>query len=100
MLDLLGIDRILRDVAELGCGYGTFTVPVARAISGTVCTFDIDPAMVERRCERAQGLRVDCRLRDVMAEGFGVTGVDSVLLFSTLHCDNHVVILHDGRTAK
>ena len=35
------------DVAELGCGYGTFAVPVARAISGTVYTFDIDPVMVE-----------------------------------------------------
>ena len=33
-LDRLGIDRSLQDVVELGCGYGTFTIPVARRISG------------------------------------------------------------------
>jgi SAM-dependent methyltransferase len=93
-LDRLGIDKTLCDVAELGCGYGTFTVPVARAISGIIYTFDIDPAMVERTRERAQGLRVDCQLRDVMAKGFGVTGVDAVLLFNILHCDHPVALLN------
>lgn len=94
VLDRLGIDRNLRDVAELGCGYGTFTVPVARTISGTVYPFDIDPEMVERTRERAHGLRVDCQLLDVMADGFGVTGVDAVLLFNILHCDNPVSLLN------
>ena len=36
------------DVAELGCGYGTFSIPVAKAIRGTLYTFDIGPAMVAR----------------------------------------------------
>jgi hypothetical protein len=31
----------------------TFTVTVAEQVSGTVTTYDIDPAMVERRPERA-----------------------------------------------
>jgi SAM-dependent methyltransferase len=95
----LRINRNLCDVAELGCGYGTFTVPVARAISGTVHTFDIDPAMVERTRERAQGLRIDCQLRDVMADGFGVTGVDAVLLFNILHGDNPVSLLNHAADA-
>ena len=34
ILERLGVDRTLRNVMELGCGYGTFTLPVARRISG------------------------------------------------------------------
>ena len=34
ILDRLDIDETIRDVAEIGCGYGTFTLPVARRISG------------------------------------------------------------------
>jgi SAM-dependent methyltransferase len=45
ILDRLGIDAALRDVAELGCGYGTFTLPVARRISGVIETCDIEPEM-------------------------------------------------------
>ncbi len=99
VLSQLGIDKNLRDVAELGCGYGTFAVPVARAISGTVYTFDIDPVMVERTRERAQNLRVDCQMRDVTAEGFGVSGVDAVLLFNILHCDHPIALLNQAADA-
>lgn len=45
-----------RNIAELGCGYGTFTIPIATAIKGTVYTFDVDPAMIARTKERAAGL--------------------------------------------
>src|SRR5688572_28355607 len=51
ILSGLGIDSSLGDVAELGCGYGTFTLPVARTISGTLHTCDIDPAMIPRTRE-------------------------------------------------
>jgi SAM-dependent methyltransferase len=89
----LGIDRRLSDVAELGCGYGTFTIPVARATSGTVFTYDIDPAMVERTRQRAVGLGVECQVRDVVAAGFGVQGMDATLLFNILHCEQPVTLL-------
>ncbi len=42
ILDRLGIDAQLADVAELGCGYGTFTVPIAQRIAGTLTTCDIE----------------------------------------------------------
>jgi ribosomal protein L11 methylase PrmA len=35
------------DVVEFGCGYGLFTVPASRSVSGNVYALDIDPAMVE-----------------------------------------------------
>lgn len=83
ILERLGVKRF-RDVAELGCGYGTFTAPVAQAIPGTVYAFDLDAAMVERTRARTVGLRVAPQLRDVAVEGFGVK-VDAVLLFNILH---------------
>lgn len=74
------------DVAELGCGYGTFSIPIARAISGQLYAYDIDPEMVERTRSRAVGLPIVCEVRDVLEAGFGVA-VDAVLLFNILHCE-------------
>lgn len=34
ILEQLGMDASLKNVVELGCGYATFTIPVARRISG------------------------------------------------------------------
>lgn len=79
-------------VAELGCVYGTFTVPIASAIDGVVYAFDIDPAMLARTRERAATRRVECRRRDVLMDGFGVRA-DRVLLFNILHCDNPIGLL-------
>ena len=78
------------DVAELGCGYGTFTLPVARRIRGVIETFDIEPAMVDRTLQRAReaGLaNVRAEVRDVLTEGFGggPQSKDACLLFNILH---------------
>jgi len=96
VLAQLGIDESLGDVVELGCGYGTFSIPVARAIRGALHTFDVDPAMVARTQVRSVGLpsgKIVCQLRDVTSEGFGVTGVDAALVFNLLHCEEPVALL-------
>src|SRR6266496_923762 len=89
ILDRLEVDARLKDVIELGCGYGTFTLPVARRISGVVETVDVEPAMIERTRQRAavEGLRkVVYELRDVMVKGFGAPeSKDACLLFNILH---------------
>jgi SAM-dependent methyltransferase len=90
ILDRMGIDATVRDVAELGCGYGTFTVPVARRISGMIETCDIDPALVAWTIQRAReaGLNnVRAEVRDVLMEGFGgePQTKDACLLFNILH---------------
>lgn len=97
ILDRLDI-RQYRDVAELGCGYGTFTVPIAKAISGMVYTFDVEPEMIARTRERGAGLRIVCDQRDVMKHGFGVQ-VDAVLLFNILHCADPVRLLRHAADA-
>ncbi len=101
ILDALEITSELADVAEMGCGFGTFSIPIAQRISGTLFTCDIDPAMVARTAERAQaaGLRnVDCRQSDIMEQGFDLSAgsVDAVLLFNILHCELPEILLRQA----
>ena len=86
------------DVAEFGCGYGTFSIPVAKTIHGTLFTFDIDPAMIARTLERGIGLPIVAQERDVMEHGFGIQA-DAVLLFNILHGEQPVQLLRHARNA-
>ncbi len=100
ILDRLGVDKRMRDVVELGCGYGTFALPVARRISGVLTTCDIDPAMVARTQARAAaaGLgNIRALVRDVFADGFGGADAsqDAALLFNILHCEEPARLLRE-----
>jgi SAM-dependent methyltransferase len=101
ILDRLGVDARLKNVVELGCGYGMFTIPVARRISGVLTTFDIDKAMVERTRQRAAAagaLNVLYVVGDVFADGFGgeAGSKDACLLFNILHCEEPVRLLAEA----
>lgn len=101
ILSRLRIDSGTRNAAELGCGFGTFTVPVARSIGGTLFTFDIEPEMVARTRRRAQeaGVRdIVAEQRDVYAAGFGLATAsqDACLLFNILHGEEPVRILTEA----
>ncbi len=101
ILDRLGLDGRLDDVIEFGCGYGTFTIPVAQRISGVLDTFDIDPEMIERTRQRAAGQgvhNVRYHERDVFAEGFGMPNAlrDACLLFNILHCEEPRQVLSEA----
>ena len=89
-------------IAELGCGYGTFTLPLAQRIRGNVHTFDLDPAMVATTTARAAAagltnLRVS--VRDVLTSGYGLPPAScaAVLLFNILHAEDPVALLHSAR---
>ena len=102
ILDAFGFDAATGNVAELGCGYGTFTVPLARRIRGTVHALDLDPQMTAVTTERASAARlgnVSARTRDVLADGFGVSpgSCAACLLFNILHAEQPVAILRAAR---
>lgn len=101
VMDRLKIDHHTGDTVELGCGYGTFTLPVAEKIAGILRTFDIDPEMVARTRQRALSAGIPNivpELRDVFANGFGVpeASQDACLLFNILHCEQPQRLLREA----
>lgn len=104
ILDAFGFDARTGDVAELGCGYGTFTLPLARRIDGVVHALDIDAAMVTLTAQRAvaEGVHnVQAEVRDVLAAGFGrpAGSCDAALLFNILHAEEPVALLRAAQDA-
>jgi SAM-dependent methyltransferase len=100
-LSLLGLDADTREVAEFGCGYGTFTLASARLIEGTVHAFDIEPEMIERvreKCRREEVANVRLELRDFVADGTGLEdgSMDMALLFNILHHEEPVALLDEA----
>jgi ubiquinone/menaquinone biosynthesis C-methylase UbiE len=88
-------------VAEIGCGYGTFTVPVAKKTSGKVCAFDIEAAMLEVARENVRNAALSNVIfsqRDVLEQGTGLASgsVDMVLLFNILHSSERRVFLAEA----
>ena len=59
ILSMLGIDKQTADVAEFGCGYGTFTIPAAKIINGRIYALDIEPDMARMTNEEAKKQRPD-----------------------------------------
>jgi SAM-dependent methyltransferase len=88
------------DVVEFGCGYGTFTVPVAKSTTGRVFALDIDADMVAetvRKAESAGLSNVVGVVRDFLADGSGLPDVQAqrALLFNILHIENPLGLLRE-----
>ena len=102
LLARLGLDRARGPVVDVGCGYGTFTLPIARLTGQQVLGLDIEADLIERLEDRARrsGLtRVRGIVRDVAANGIGEAdaSVDIVLLFNLLHCEDPLALLGEAR---
>lgn len=101
-LDRLGLTGVTGDAVEFGCGYGTFTLPLAARVSGTVWTYDIEPTMVARTQERAAAAGL-CNIvateRDLFADGTGRPPASAavVLIFNLLHCQQPERLLAEAR---
>jgi ubiquinone/menaquinone biosynthesis C-methylase UbiE len=86
------------DVADLGCGYGTFTIPAAKITSGTVHALDIDPEMVAITKQKAGLDNVQTYVRDFVADGTGLpdASVQYVMLFNILHAECPDTLLREA----
>ena len=102
IVDWLDLSKINgATIVEIGCGYGTFTVPIAKKSAGKIFAFDIEPAMIKVAQEnvRKAGLsNVTFSLRDVLEQGTGLESesVDRVLLFNILHFDGRGILLREA----
>lgn len=89
----LQISSDIRDLVEIGCGYGTFTIPAAKVIKGIVYSFDIESEMlqiVKQKLDKEDVHNVNLELRDVLTRKTGLANnsVDYVMLFNILHHDS------------
>lgn len=97
----LGLTEACRDVVDFGCGYGTFSIPAAKMVRGTVHALDIEAEMIEAtaRKARAAGLtNVRVERRDFVADGTGLPDdrVGYAMLFNILHCEQPEVLLREA----
>lgn len=104
ILHALGLDRIAGPVVDVGCGYGTFTLAVARNTQHAVIALDIEPDLVTDLAHRARTLglpHVEPRLHDVTDGSLGIDAntADVVLLFNLLHCENPHELLTSAHAA-
>jgi SAM-dependent methyltransferase len=73
VLQKLGLRAHSSDVVDFGCGYGTFAIPAARIVRGTVHALDIEPEMVAATKANAAELpNLRAYHRDFVAEGSGL----------------------------
>jgi SAM-dependent methyltransferase len=103
LIDRLFVDAIPNaTVAEFGCGYGTFSLQVAQAVSGSVFAFDIEPALIARLQQSAAQLQLanlKSMQRDFVAQGTGLAdaSVDHAMLYNILHLENPVALLREAK---
>lgn len=101
IVDWLDVKSIADPIVEIGCGYGTFTVPVAQAAGGEIYSFDIDPVMIGRADSHVQKSslpNVRFFLCDVLEHGTGLTtsSCGMVLLFNILHFEQRRQMLEEA----
>ncbi|MBF0478944.1 MAG: class I SAM-dependent methyltransferase [Candidatus Omnitrophica bacterium] len=99
---MLKLNNRVHDVVELGCGYGTFTIPAAEIISGKIVAVDNDPEMIRLTSERIQQHRlenVEVIQRDFIATGSSVKNrsMEYVMLFNILNADNQQILFKEAK---
>lgn len=100
LLEQMQLTSELENVVDLGCGYGTFSIPAAQLVTGTVHAFDIEPAMInllQRKTIQLNINNIKLHLRDFIAEGSGLAdnSIEYVMLFNILHHINPKQILSE-----
>jgi len=86
IIDWLDLKSITAPIAEVGYGYGTFTVPIAKQTPQTIYAIDIESSMIETASRNVGHVSVT-----------NVAGsVGLVLLFNILHSSERVQMLREA----
>jgi ubiquinone/menaquinone biosynthesis C-methylase UbiE len=90
------------DAVEFGCGYGTFTIPAAARMSGTLAALDIDPEMVRMVEDKAHCLslaNIRAELRDFVSAGTGLPDASQshAMIFNLLHIESPLGLIKEAR---
>jgi ubiquinone/menaquinone biosynthesis C-methylase UbiE len=90
ILTELQVGPAIDNLVEIGCGYGTFTIPSAVKINGKLHAFDIEEGMIETVKQELKSRLINnviLEQRDVLTQTTGLAdnSVDYVMLFNILH---------------
>ena len=101
ILSELGFADAAGDVADFGCGYGTFAVAAAARTTGIVHAFDVDPEMLAATARKAEELRlsnVRPVQRDFVESGVGLpdASVGYAMLFNILHAERPLPLIREA----
>ena len=99
ILSEMEIDKKVEHLAEFGCGYGTFTLEAAKAISGLLFAFDIVEKLTDMVSAKTSGMdSVAIINRDFEATGTGLPkkSIDYLMLFNIMHHDKPEVIYKEA----
>jgi ubiquinone/menaquinone biosynthesis C-methylase UbiE len=101
IINWLDLKSISNPIVEVGCGYGTFTLPMAKEAKNQIYAFDIEPVMIQRTQTQVQeaGIHnVEFFQRDIIDLGTGLeaNSVGLVLLFNILHFAERRIMLEEA----
>ena len=90
IMNTLGLNKNIGDMAEFGCGYGTFTIPAAKMIKGKIFGIDIESEMIEttkrtareRKLDNVKTIQEDLTSKESTLNS---ESVDYVMIFNILH---------------
>lgn len=93
ILKKLGMNSKINDVVEFGSGYGTFSIPAAELISGTLYAIDIEKKMIKllgNKIEEKNISNIKLMQRDFILEGTGLENesIDYAMMFNILHAEH------------
>jgi ubiquinone/menaquinone biosynthesis C-methylase UbiE len=100
ILQLMDITSEIHTIADLGSGFGTFSIPAANIVKGKVLAYDIDEEMIELMRTKINQLginNIELHQADFIANGTGLpaNSVDYVMIFNILHHDHPEQILSE-----
>jgi SAM-dependent methyltransferase len=100
IVNWLHIESITSPVVEIGCGYGTFTIPVEEKAKTNVLTFEFEQTMLEttkKHAKQAGINNIQYNQRDVLDKGTGLQSESAgmVLLFNILHFNERRLLLQE-----
>ena len=95
ILSELYINSKINDLVEIGCGYGTFTIPSSKKIKGNLYAFDIEMEMLDIVKQKLKNEHIEIVIleqRDILIQttGFSDNSIDYVMLFNILHHDSPI----------
>ncbi len=83
--------------ADIACGYGTFTIPLAKLLNTTIYAVDINAeflTQVQKKAEEQKLANIITQKADISDPDFKLPEkVQFALLFNILHCENPELIV-------